>query len=74
MKREALGGILFAAIILFIVMSLEAPGTKFGNAWQYLTSGNQSQQSTGGQSSYQPPATGTGGSSVVGSPHSLLSR
>jgi hypothetical protein len=48
------------AIVLGIVLAVAGPGTKFDHAWQYLTSGNTTNQ----QSASAP----TAGSSVVGSP------
>lgn len=67
MKGEVIGGLLVLAIILYVVMSTVGPGTKVGNGWQYLINGKLYDQNSPKQS-YQPPATGTGGSSVVGSP------
>ena len=47
------------AIVLGIVIAVTGPGTKFGNAWSYLTSGNTAQHNV------SAPAQG---SSVVGGP------
>lgn len=66
-QGEIIGGILFAAIILYAVMMAVGPGSKVGNDWQYLVGGKMYDQNSP-QQSFQPPATGTGGSSVVGSP------
>jgi hypothetical protein len=49
------------AIVLGAVLMFTGPGTKVSNAWNYLTSGNTTNQ----QSQSMPPATG---SSVIGSP------
>jgi hypothetical protein len=66
-QGEIIGGILFAAIILYAVMMAVGPGSKVGNDWQYLVGGKMYDQNSP-QQSFQPPATGTGGSSVVGTP------
>lgn len=50
------------AIVLGAVLMFTGPGTKFDNAWQYLVSGNTTNQQS--QSASSPAA----GSSVVGSP------
>jgi hypothetical protein len=70
-QGEMLGGILFAAIILFAVMGLVGPGSKIGTAWQYLSggpSGNSNVQQSS-SSNIQPPASGT---SIVGSPSTTV--
>jgi len=56
-----IGIIAVAAIALLVVMAALGPGTKGGNAWQYLTSGN------GGSTSHQSMVPASG-SSVVGGP------
>jgi hypothetical protein len=64
MKQEMLGGILVAAIIVFVVMTLTGPGTKIGNGWQYLIGKDASNPNVQQSSS----SNVSGGSSVVGSP------
>jgi hypothetical protein len=70
MKKETLGGLIFLAIALYILMQVFWPGsqfmagTKFGTGWKYLVDGKVYDQS----SPSQPYVGGTGGSSVVGSP------
>lgn len=54
-----IGLIAVVAIVLMVVMAAFGPGTKGGNAWQYLTSGST------GNSASQAPASG---SSIVGGP------
>jgi hypothetical protein len=65
MKKEALGGLLVLAIILYVLIALMGPGSKFGNAWKYLVSGQTSGGSNVEQPNNLPPATGT---SILGSP------
>lgn len=59
-NKKDMGGFIaivaVAIIVLGIVMSVAGPGSRFGSAWSYLTSGN---------SASQAPATG---SSIVGGP------
>jgi hypothetical protein len=73
MKKEALGGLLVLAIVLYVLIQVAWPGSKFGagtklgDGWQYLVNGKIYDQNSP-QQFYQSPAAGTGGSSVVGSP------
>ena len=57
-KSSFVGIVVVAGIVLFIAMAVAGPGSRFGNAWSYLTSGNGASQS-------QAPAQGD---SVVGGP------
>ncbi len=58
---ELFGACAIMAILLSAAFLIGGPGTKFANTWNYLTSGNTTNQ----QSQSMPPATG---SSVIGSP------
>lgn len=72
MKRETFGGLIFLGIALYAVICVFWPGssymanTRFGPAWSYLVNGKVYDQNSPQQP--LPPATGTGGSSVVGGP------
>lgn len=64
LMNKLLGIVAIVAILIFFVMGSVGPGSRTGNAWNYLATGNTAQQNTGNPQALAAPS----GSSIVGGP------